>query len=342
MKRKHLLSIVIACLFVACHYDTDDFVRNAKELNGEVIHADCMIGRPSAILYAEPQKIILYDRYDGNLISIIDMTDGRCARFLQEGNGPEDILPGFRMFISSENQTFGIYQHQMSRLNLYDLADITVANAHPLSARAKIRIEEEPSAANVISAGKYFIGIGMFEQGRIHLYDQQGKYISHGGKYPFKGEDMDSKSRFFAYQSYLASNSSGKFVVGSAYGDNLEFYAVDEHGRIILVKKYGARDVLFSMENLTIRLQDDCMLGYKGAWGGEKYCYLLFSGKSYAENDHRTIGGKYLFVFTWDGQFVKSYRTDRDILSFCADEKNGIIYAIVRHEDDAVMRFALY
>ncbi|MDR1408127.1 MAG: TolB-like 6-bladed beta-propeller domain-containing protein [Tannerella sp.] len=341
MKNKYLSSFVIACLFAACNYERDDFVRNAKELSGEMISADCMIGRPSEILYAESPKIILHDRYEDNLISIINMTDGRCARLLQEGNGPEDILPGFKIFVSPGNQIFGIYQSRMGKLNLYDLDDITEENVYPLSSKTKISIEEEPTAANVIPVGKYYVGIGMFEQGRLHLYDQQGKYITHGGKYPFDGENMDSKSRFFAYQSYLASNGSDKFVVGSAYGDNLEFYTVDGNGGIALKKKYGTQNVFFSIENVMIKLQDNCMLGYKGAWGGEKYCYLLFSGKSYVENNRRTIGGQYLFIFTWDGQFIKSYHADREILSFCADEKNEIIYAVVRHEDYAVMRFAL-
>jgi hypothetical protein len=300
-----------------------------------------MMGTPTMILYAKPQKIILYDRYEHELMTLVDLSERRCVRFMREGNGPGEWIPGFKMYVSSENQTAGIYHAQTGTLKQYDLHTFTVTDVNSLQTASELNIADTPTAASVIPVGNRFIGIGCFEKGRIHLYDSQGKLIASGGTYPFRGEGMDPVSRFLAYQSYTVSNGKDKFAVASSYGDNLEFYAVEKDD-LVLKNKHESRDAEFSIENGMIHLHDDCLLGYKGAWGGKKYCYLLFSGKSYAENNHKKIGAKYVLVFSWDGRLIKSYETADTIWSLCVDEENQIMYAIAEHEDEmAVMRYAL-
>jgi hypothetical protein len=338
---KYLSVFIILCFFAACH-ETTGFLEKAKKINGATLVTDCMVGRPSSILYVEPLTLLINDRYENKLMTLADISNNYCTRFLQEGNGPDDVMPAFRSFVSHTNQTLGIYQFQTGILNQYNLSDITTENVHSLKVKAKFEIKETPPAAGVVPVGRYFIGNGMFEKGRVHLYDQRGEYIREGGVYPFDGENMDAQSRFFAYQSYMASDDDCKFAIGSAYGDNLEFYEIDEKSNIVLKKKYEARDAQFSIQEGMLRLEEDCLLGYKGIWGGKQYCYLLFSGKTFAENNHRTTGAKYIVVFTWDGEFVKSYEMDVELFSFCVDEKNELVFGIANHEDELViMQFAL-
>jgi hypothetical protein len=338
---KYLSIILILYLFTACQ-ETTDFLGKARKINGEPVLTDCMIGRPSSILYVESQKLLLQDRYEKLLMTLIDLSNSQCVRFLQEGNGPDDVMPGFKSFVSTGNMTLGVYQFQSGILNQYDLNNMTVENASVLKVKTKFMIEETPQAGGLISVGSYFIGIGMFEKGRVHLYDQEGKFITEGGVYPFNGEDIDAQSRFFAYQSYIASDNEHNFVVASAYGDNLEFYEIEEGNNIILKRKYETHDTQFSIQEGMLKLEDNCLMGYKGAWGGKQYCYLLFSGKTFAENNHKTFGANYILVFTWDGRFVKSYETNTELLSFCVNEKEGIVYALAKHEDEmTIIKFVL-
>jgi hypothetical protein len=336
------LPIIIVSLFCSCKNSRSaDFFENVRHIKGETVAVDCMIGRPVMILYAEPQKILLYDYYDHEFMTRVDLSGHSCARFLREGNGPGEWIPGFKMYVSPENQTAGIYHAQTGTLKQYDLQKFTAADANSPKTVSELKIEDMPTAANILPAGNRFIGIGAFEKGRIHLDSQQGKRIASGGKYPFRGEEMEAVPRFLAYQSHIASNGKDKFVVASAYGDNLEFYAIEKDS-IVLKNRYGTRDAGFSFENGFISLTPDCLLGYKGAWGGKKYCYLLFSGKSYAENKYKKTGARYILVFSWEGRFVKSYETEDDLWALCADEENQLMYAAAEHEGESViMKYAL-
>lgn len=333
--------ILYLIILVSCSNHNPNFTENPKKIEGKPISIDCMVGRPTMIAFDGSQHLMIYDRYDGQTMSSINLINHYCTRFLPEGKGPEEVLPAFRFYVVSENHTLGVYQFQSGIINMYDIKDIDI-NAKTLSPERKIHFDESPTAANIMPVDKYFIGIGMFKSGRVHLYDQQGNYISYGGIYPFNGEKMDPTPRFFAYQSYIASNPKGKqFVVASTYGDNLEFYTI-KNDSVILQKKYETRDVECTFHNGMIQLGDNCLLGYKSACGSEKYCYLLFSGKTYAENNRKSYSAKYILKFKWDGQFVKSYEADIDILSFCIDEKNEIMYGIVNNEDEtALMQFKL-
>jgi hypothetical protein len=339
---RNCLPVILLSLFCTCKSDRPvDFFENISPVKGETVAVDCMIGRPVAVFHVEPQKVILYDPYDHKLLTLVDLSADSCVRFMREGPGPDELRPGFKMYVSPENQTAGIYHAQTGILKQYDLQKFTLTDANSLKPVSELKIEDTPSAAAILPAGKHFIGIGGFAKGRIHLYNQEGKHIASGGKYPFRGEEMDPVPRFLAYQSYIASNGKDKFVVASAYGDNLEFYAVEKDS-IVLKKKYETRDAGYSFENGFINLTADCLLGYKGAWGGKKYCYLLFSGKSYAENSNKRSGAKRILVFSWDGRFVKSYEAEDTVWALCADEESGVVYAVADHEEETVLlKYAL-
>ena len=53
------------------------------------------------------------------------------------------------------------------------------------------------------------------------------------------------------------------------------------------------------------------------------------------ENNKRYAGGgNRIIVFDWDGNYIKSYKANEHIYSFCVDEGNNIIYASVRDDND--------
>ena len=62
--------------------------------------------------------------------------------------------------------------------------------------------------------------------------------------------------------------------------------------------------------------------------------FLIISCQLEKEGSRNKYGGRKSIVFDWDGNYVRSFQADVDILSFCVDEKNNIIYASCPDEND--------
>lgn len=337
MCKSYLFTVTLLCFccFYSCK-NTNNFLEKPIKIEGSIIPFDgCFIGVPGELICSYPY-LMIYDGSDKKLMSTIHLENHQCLRFLPEGKGPNEVLPPLRLSVFGEK--LFIYQINAGILNVYRVSDVNPITDE-LPALKSIRYDDRPAVIRPLGLNHY-VGIGAFEEGRFHIYDSVGNCIIKSGKYPFSGDYMAPMTRFIAYQSYIASNPNGnQFVLGSAYGDNLEFYTF-ENDDVRLIKKYETTDVMLRGGN---ELADACLLGYKGAWGSSEYCYLLYSGKTFLENNRRkSWGSRYILVFDWNGEFIKSYEPNVEILSFCVDEIRGSIYAIVHHEDEfGIMQFDL-
>ena len=333
MKKEHILGVLFFLLFISCKEKIkNDFFYGIKDIKGKLIDTDCLIGKPSALIFHD-SLLFVYDQYEGKALTLLDIRNNRCKdRVLSVGNGPGEITGPLRLSISPQQKKLYVFQIQSGRFNIYNLCE------GELVFQESVYIKERP--ANVVATQDALIGIGPFERGRYQVYDKNGNLTREIGAYPFDGEEMNAQTRFFLYQGYLCSQPDGRyFAMGSSYSDNLEFYGIQEN-TFNLLKKYGSRRVNAKFNN-TVELDDDCLLGYKGSYSTDQYCYMLYSGKTYAENNHQKMGAAYIFVFDWkDGSFVKSFRSDKDIRSFCVDEVNNVFYGIISHENEAaIMKF---
>jgi hypothetical protein len=338
MKIKYAIIAIVVLSLASCKEQSkEEFTSHIKNIHGELITVDCLIGQPYGLICYDT-LLFLCDPYEGATLTVLDIKNNRFVkRILSIGNGPGEVTGSLRLSISPVRKELYVFQMQSGHINTYDLS----GHIHEGELRLKesLRIEDRP--ANVVVTQTNFVGIGPFEDGRYHIYDKKGLFRKEAGKYPFHGEEMNAQARFFLYQGYLCAQPDGThFTLGSSYSDNLEFYTV-RMNQAELIKKYGVRDVQARFDN-SVELDGNCLLGYKGAYAVDRFCYMLYSGKTYAENNHRRNGATRVFVFGWEGDFVKSYQFDEEIFAFSVDEKNETIYGVVNHEGETgIMRFKM-
>ena len=334
---KYFSSLMMVLSFLsACKQaeESDLFLSDIKDIKGKLITTDCLIGRPSGIV-CSGTCLLFQDSYDGKALTILNTENGQCDRGLAIGNGPGEVAGGaLRISVSNKGKQLNVFQVQAGRFNTYDLFEGQLALIE------SVNTKDRPT--DVVATQERLVGIGPFEGGRYGIYTKQGDLIKEVGDYPFDGKDMNHLSRFFLYQGYLSSQPDGThFVLGSSYSDNLEFYAI-KGDEIQLLKKYGIRDVRATFNNNAIQLDGTCLLGYKGAYSTEKYCYMLYSGKTYEENMYRKMWATHIFVFDWNGSFVRSFRLDNEVASFCVDESNNTLYGIISHDGEGmIMKFEM-
>ncbi len=324
LQRFIIVIVVIAVfLFSSCNEKAPDFSSNETNISGTIVDIGCLIGQPGELIYLDP-LLIYYDRYDNTIVTVYDTKTGQFVRrFITEGHGPGEIIPPLRLF-ASDNQMHAM-QPNTGYMNIYELDDII--NKETIIPE-QVFFESRPIYVRKTEDG--YVGFGTFEDGRFNLYDSAGSVVSSFGIYPFRGEEMNRMDRSVLYQGYISTSVDGNyFAVGTLNSDNLEFYHIEDK-KAELIKKYETRDVKTVRVEGRNRIADDSVLNYVSAYGG-KYCYMLYSGKTYSENNRNSSGGNKIIVFDWEGNYIKSYKVDVSIRSFCVDEENNIIYAATRY-----------
>lgn len=329
MKNKTFCPVVI--ILLACSFCTNrpNFSDKEQNIFGTEVEIGSLVGRPTEIVCLD-SLLLFYDRFDKQTISVFDFKNNQfIRRFLNEGRAPGEVIVPLKLLTSNRNKKLYVFQLQTGIMHEYNIYDIVNTKSEILNFQKYI-FKDRPAIIKKIDNA--FVGIGLHEDNRYHLYTKYGDFVNSFGNYPFAGKHMNSNDRFFIYQGSLCSNPDGNFfAMGSSYCDNLEFYSVEQN-QATLIKKYESYDVKAQYQGGII-INDDCVMNYKASYGNGKYCYMLYSGKTYFENKRRTYGGRKIIVFNWEGNYIKSFEADKDIISFCVNEDNSEIFAITSDDN---------
>ena len=331
--------VFVLLFFFSCKKTGDnkseDFFSGIIYVKGEIVNTDALIGQPAGLCCTDTRLLIL-DRYENYTLTIIDTKNYKSiGRELPIGGGPGEVTWPLFVTISTNGKRLFVFRRNSFIFNTYDFSD------DKLSFIDNVHIKKSPAHAVPIENG--FVGIGMmFENGRYGIYNNQGDLIQETGVYPNYGKSKDHISRYFIDQGYLCSHPNGThFALGTSNSDNVEFFSC-KNGEIQLLKRYGKGIVNAEMDNNILKIEESNITGYKGTYTSEKYCYMLYSGKPYGDNPNQSLWAENIFVFDWNGNFVKSYRLDNEIRYFCVDESNNVIYGVVRLEGEyAIMKFKM-
>jgi hypothetical protein len=320
-------------MFLSCsRKNIFNFTQNAEQIRGECIPVDCFIGIPYSITCIDT-LLFFYDRHEKETVTIFDIKNNRCVgRAVPEGKGPEEVTVPLDIFSFPQENELYVFQRQTGCMNSFSIPEMKM--------QRKVVFQERPSYMQKMR--DYYVGIGLFKTGRFGIYDLEGKMLRSEGKYPFRGEDMDRVSNYILYQGhYCANPNENYFVIANLLCNNIEFYEVKEI-ETVLLRQYDFFDIKAQYREQLI-IDNDCIINYTWAYGTVKYCYMLYSGKTYSENDQRTSWGNKIIVFDWNGNYVKTMETDREILTFCVDELTHQIYATIidNNGEYGIMRFKM-
>jgi hypothetical protein len=336
MKKLNRITVlwIILILSVSCtSQNALDYTQNIKQIKGELLLVDCFVASPYSITCVDT-LLIFYDRYEGKMITLLDLQNGRCAgRFVSEGNGPEEMIAPVDILSFPQKDELYTYQRNTACLNTLSMPDMQM--------QTKILFQERPPKIHKMQ--DYYVGEGIYKNGRFGIYDKQGKLLRAEGAYPFRAEAMEPASAFILYQGQFCSNPQGNyFAIGCQFCSHLSFYEVKEN-ETILLKEYASDNIKAKYAG-QLAFDDDCIISYTGKYATDKYCYMLYSGKTYSENNQRTDWGSYIIVFDWEGNYIETLETNQEIRTFCIDETNNIIYAVTIADftgEYGIMRFKI-
>jgi hypothetical protein len=304
------------------------FVENAVLLRSEPVAVDCGLTYPFEMSIVN-SCLLIADRYEGKTVAVFDTKAGKCLGwYLPLGNGAGEMRGGPMRFSSSGGE-LQIYQPSSGNLCTFSVPAMKLQKTVSFAgdpATGRQRLDQ------VRKLQDGYVGTGRFEKGRFCLYGKRGKEMRQAGEYPFEGESMDER-RFQFYDGPAGAAPTGTaFVVSSGLCDNLEFYEI-RGKEVHRLKKYGTRDVDVSWRENRVFTNENTLSGYIHVYETGDYCYLLYSG-----GKGRRFDGKWIFVFDWQGNHLKSYELDIPAHKFCVDETCQTLYAIVRNGDKQEIR----
>lgn len=303
-----------------------DYMKNVIYLKGEPLQIEQLIGQPNDIFHID-SLLVYCDRYDGKSISVFDLKNNYfVGRFISEGQGPNEVIPLLHLITYPQKDKLYTYQRDAAIISIFDVPDFNIQNNIKISSSTPWRPFE------IQKTKDYYIGMGIFDNGRFGVYDCDGNFLYTGGVYPYEGENLESSKAFLMYQGPLCTNPDNNcFVSASSYCDNISFYEITENSIIILKEYYSYNSTVDVTHRVIIK--DNTIINYTWAYGTNSFCYMLFSGETFSSNNKRARGGHYIIVFDWKGNYIKTFNVDYKIFSLCVDETNNCIYACAQEEN---------
>jgi len=315
------LSLFIFFHLLSCNdYNSLNYKSNITLINCDFIKFDEFIGKADDIFLCDT-LLIYYDYYDGTIYSAYDVKNDKFkGRFLSRGNGPNEVTLPIDILSYKDSELY-TYQRNTAIINSFELSEFKMLD--------NIKMTNEINSAQLIKAKDYYIGFGVFNNGRFGIYNSEAKLLYECGLFPYIGEDMNKASAFLMYQGHSCANpDSNYFATGCTFSDNISFYEI-HNNEVIKLNEYSSFDANVRIDNNSMKINDDCTIGYMAAFGTANYCYMLYCGKTLGECKNKGYGNEYIIIFDWKGDYIRTLKSDYRIIDFCVDEINSTIYAIV-------------
>lgn len=269
-------------------------------------------------------KLFLCDINQPTFITVFDWKTGKfLGDFATKGLGPNEVL-----FLTTLNALD-------SNLYFWDANKKEFVSVSSQNYQRNNTIKIENDTSSVINAFKVlplepqmYAATGLVKDKRIALLNNEGKVITTFGDYPKedKNKVYSDIENGFAYQSIIAYQRKKHILaIGSRNGESIAFYDLTNLRSPLLVKEYvysypSYKDISAGNSQSVTFLPDN-IIGMVDMKSIDKYCICLFSGKT-RKKDETYEGGKYIFIFDWDGNPVKSIKLGQRYTNIAVNKSN--------------------
>lgn len=279
-------------------------------------------------------KLYISDYKGDSLLWRYDLNDfGSYERFLPLGLGPNEFMTPIEFFLC--DSVFIVYNRWHYILKKYKFEyEISTKDYD-----AFLRVSTDIDRLFPIKGNKY-IASGRFEDCRFVILSEDGRIKSRVGEYPFfmdNEEKIPNFPKFMFHQSMFGYNTSSNTIVSvtSHVLDiwNLERDSLELKKRLLLWPyKYT-----YSIGDETAKAYPDeeNVIGVKRVVATNNAIYLLCC--PYKDEDENHVDE--LWVFNWEGIPLKRIVMDREVLCFCVNDIEDIVYCVVKDGDLSIGKF---
>lgn len=314
--------------------------RNVQQLKGKVISFDEDVRTPMRI-FCTNSILFLTNRGSSLFVDKYDLkTKKKLGSFLTFGSGPDELQ--MVSYIYKRDTMVHVFDQLQKNIYEYTLHDFCFEEIP--KPKNVITIEEPASNVQSLPSGEIIATTFNMEEKRFSLFDRTGKFVKNMTGYPDFGQKMSPVELIESFiPQMVLSDDGSRIFVSHKRTDLIEVYT--SNGK--LIKRVQGPDGFFpslaqSGSNDNMRVVPDKNKSKDAYFHPLVYkneIWVMYSGKKVDPEQYKIYLNDSIFVFDWDGNFVRSYNLDIPIFTFAIDEENNKIYGITDEPEMSIIEF---
>jgi hypothetical protein len=333
---------------MSCHHpkNNQQFSENVIEIKKTIFIDETSLMDPWSILYHD--SLIIIANYKGEpLIEVYDVKKNQLGKFLNYGNGPEEILTvgGLQKSLNNDDNIY-VYDLHKKYLFEYRLKNIFQHQFNPdtvYNYSTYIYNYQKDSTAlfdKLLHGNGYLIGESRDPRGRIVLLNFDGRLICFGGKYPpnelYKELPEYEYANLFS-SAFVLNNNGSKLAMATYSADMIDIFDLSDYSNPKLTWSHEGflpHDLYIFNSGNAIRaaFTKKSRQGYSDITASDRYIYLIYSGRKVEEKNYSY--GNIIRVLSWDGAKKIELHADIELRRITVTPDDKMIYAIAKDEDD--------
>ena len=313
-----------------------------RRLEPHVIENDLLVGRPSRPMILD-SLLIYTDKFEGRLITVLNLNTGSYRRVLSSGRGPGEMMMIRRISYDSKDKTIRLFDNNANRLTTFSATRSFSDLFSVSSIEDVIDFSYDNVPFEMAPFGDGYIANGNFDGRQFSLLDGDGRSTGYFGVYPGNNDDAGSGDAFFMKNQTLMAvkPDQSRFAAAGYSNDQLVFYKAEKSGVPQKTREYFTFDA--DVETMTheygVRVinKPETVSAYMCLYPTDKYLYASYKGRTIEEMMNPDIEKvNYILKFDWDGKFIEGYVVG-NIDDFAVDETAGRLYAFVYEDGDNIL-----
>lgn len=331
LRALRVISITIVCFLVgscSSHKKGTESLSDIKMeyLKTEIVNSSFEFGFANKMLVHDT-LLIIYDVLQDEKLQFFSKTSGKhLGSFGRIGQGDKEMISPSNISISTQAGLFSLYDYDRGTLLACPLELLGKLNPDDWYT---IHVPDYPIRPHEIVA----LGEGAFVSmhGKPRLAITKDGSMTEFDDYPDL-LDEDSQRMFMLTQSLWAVSPDGKKMVQATnIGSLMDIFRLGESGIIPVTEKCYHKPI-FDVQKGQIAPKPETVYGFAALSVTDDHVYATMHGVA-----NPTRFPDSIFMFDWSGSPLKEFKTDQQIVSFCVDDNDHKIYAIVIGEDNEQM-----
>lgn len=312
-----------------------------RRLEPHVIENDLLVGRPSRPMILD-SLLIYTDKFEGKLITVLNLNTGSYRRVLSVGRGPGEMMMIRRIYRDDDGRIF-LFDINTHKIISYSADKSYQELLSPNTRLGETAFSYDEVPYEVITFGDGYIANGNFDGRQFSLLDGDGRSTGYFGVYPGNNDDVGSGDAFFMKNQTLMAvkPDQSRFAAAGYSNDQLVFYKAEKSGIPQKAREYFSYDsnieVMGNEHGTRAMHTPETRSAYLCLYPTDKYLYASYNGRTIAEMTVPDASKDiYILKFDWDGKFIEGYVVG-NIDDFAVDETAGRLYAFVYEDGDNIL-----
>lgn len=333
--------LLLFFIFFGCEnrsFDSKEILDFSKEKTRKVVFEEMdiepLIGHPNVIRMIG-DTLIIGDKVDNKSLLLYDLMNNHYVRSLDFGSGPDDVSFPISLDVNMNSHEIAILQRRTGIIRSYNLADLWAGKPQRIK---NIRISMADAFA---LSGEYVFGAGYNTNPTILQFDNSSESIG-AVDYGMENRVIETGSNentsffkstyVFQQADFIYNENNQMLMVAPVFMPTIFFYKQLGHNWVKLDSiKINTNDFGERISRGDYTLKEDDIHGAVDVCKTNDYFYVLYDGTPMSNEQ---LNSMYILRFTKEGKLRDLFKTNQGLLTFCVDETDSIVYAVIRGKTD--------